>query len=337
MLVKSRIFENYDSYDFKIPLHGGETIYVKKSQRVNDSTKIYASSENSITESFYLVEELGCSPEDCIKTVNCVDGEYIDKGDNLASYTKRDGLTRKVVISNCSGIVDLSRIEKGFIDILGEESSVVFESNFSGVVKDVMPGSNITITSPATALDISATTIFDEKIFGQLHILDDGKTIPSGVDKKLDLKGKVVWAGPYLSIYLAYKLFQRGASALLTYAMEYEEFRKLGLPVGVVEGFGKVHCDEYFVKEFLKFNNHFVVLDGDEKQLFVAKDHQDGNVDSTYFVEGLLGSKVISRHFAHYGHIGIVTQVHDIDLVTVEFSNTGSAMVDIGSLDFINS
>jgi hypothetical protein len=197
-----------------------------------------------------------------------------------------------------------------------------------------LPGSHITVNSPASALDLSAVTLFDEKIFGNIEILNRENKLVSSIPD-INLKNKIVWIGSYLPINLALKVFQKGASAIITYSMEYEDFKNIGLPIGVVEGFGKIYCDGKFLKEFYKLDKKFTVLDGGEIQLFIAKHEQMEHRDNKFFVTELLGAQVISRHSAHYGYIGTIVQINDLNYVTVDFDNSGKSIVDLGSLDFI--
>jgi hypothetical protein len=335
MLIKAKLFEHYNNYRFNIPLNGGERIFVSNNQRIKIGDNIFSKTDNSIKESYFLVDELMCKTSDCLKYVTCIDGSYVEKGEVLAQKARKNGLTLKQIVAGVSGVVELDRLSKGFIDILAEEEEVVIKSNFNGIVSEVLPGSYISIDSPASALDLVATTLFDEKLFGNLVFLTDGIGVISSIPD-IDIKGKIVWAGSYLPLALALKLFQRGVSAVLTYSMEYEDFKNLGLPVGVIEGFGKIHCDEKFFKELYKLNEKFVVLDGQEHQLFIAKQSQQERVEDKHFVKELLGATVISRHSAHYGYIGTIVQIHDLDYVSVDFQFAGKAIVDIGSLDFIS-
>jgi hypothetical protein len=334
MLIKAKIFEHYNKYSFKIPLTGGEKLYVKNQQKISSEDPLFSKSENRIKESYFLVDELGCKSSDCYKYVTCINGEYIEKGEILAEKKGRNGLTVKRIIAKTSGIVDFDRLNKGFIDVLAEEENITVKSNFAGIVTDVLPGSHIVINSPASALDLAGTTLFNEKLFGNLIFLNNGNEILSEIPD-VDLKGKIVWVGSYLPLSLALKAFQKGARALLTYSMEYEDFKDLGLPVGVIEGFGKIHCDEKFLKELYKLNNKFAVLDSTENQLFAAKKEQQEKINRDFFIKELLGASVISRHSAHYGYIGTIVQINDLNYVTVDFGTSGKSIVDLGSLDFI--
>lgn len=335
MLIKARILEHYSNYSFKIPLTGGERLYVKNQQEIGLGDSLFSKTDNRIRESYFLVEELGCSSSECFKYISCINGSYVEKGEVLAQKTSKKGLTVKQIVATVSGIVDLERLNKGFVDILAEEEEITVESNFSGVVTDVLPGDHISINSPASVLDLSVTTKFGEdKIFGNLTFINKELGILSEVPD-IDLKGKIVWVGPYLPLSLAMNVFKKGARGILTYSMEYEDFKDLGLPVGVIEGFGKIHCDEKFLEHLYKLEDKFVVLDRGENQLFAAKQRQEQPPSKEFFVNELLGAQVISRHSAHYGYIGHIVQINDLNYVTVDFGKSGKSIVDLGSLDFI--
>jgi hypothetical protein len=335
MLIKARILEHYNNYNFKIPLIGGERIYIKNQQKITSGESLFSKTDNRIKESYFLVEELGCKSSECLRYISCINGSYVEKGEVLAQKASKRGLTVKQIVSGVSGIVDLERIKKGFIDILAEEEEITIKSNFSGTVTDVLPGDHININSAASVLDLSATTLFDEKIFGSMVFLNKEGGIMSDIPN-IDLKNKIVWAGSYLPLTLALKIFKKGARAILTYCIEYQDFKDLGLPIGVIEGFGKIHCDEIFLKELYKLEDKFVVLDNAEKQLFAAKEQQREQSDREFFVKELLGAQVISRHSAHYGYIGSIVQINDLNYVTVDFDKSGKSIVDLGSLDFIS-
>ena len=335
MLIKAKTFEHYNNYSFKIPLSGEEKLYVKNNHKVSLGDALFSKTDNRIKESYFLVDELGCRVSEAFKYISCIDGSYVEEGEELAQKQSKNGLTVKKIIATVSGIVDMSRLNKGFIDILAEEEEITVKSSFLGTITNVLPGSHIDITSPSSVLDLAATTIYDKKIFGNILFLTKEKEIISEIPN-IDLKGKIVWVGAYLPLSLAFKVFKKGARAILTYSMEYEDFRDLGLPVGVIEGFGKIHCDEKFFAQLYKINERFVVLDGQENQLFIAKENQREQSEREYFVQELLGAQVTSRHSAHYGYIGNIVQINDLNYVTVDFGSSGKSIADIGSLDFIS-
>ncbi len=334
MLIKARLFEHYSTYNFSIPLKGGERINVKTKENVSPGDLLFTKEENRIKESYFLIEEFNCKLKECSKYIKCIDGSYVEKGEILAQKKTKNGLTVKQVISGNAGIIDLDRLQEGFIDILSEEEKSEVHSQFSGIIKDILPGSYIEIESSVSALDLVGTTLFEEKVFGEVVLLTNDEQVISTVPD-INLKDKIVWAGPYLPNNLALKLFKKGVKAIITYCMEYEDFKNFKLPIAVIEGFGNIHCSEKFLKEINKIDGNFAIVDPDENQLFIIKDKQKKTDNQSYFVKELLGATVISRHSAHYGYIGTVVQVNDLNYVTVDFGKSGKSIVDIGSLDFI--
>lgn len=334
MLIKANIFEHYNTYNFSIPLKGGENIKVKNWANVSPGDLLFTKEENRIKESYFLIEEFNCKLKDCPQYVKCIEGSYIEKGEILAQKKIKNGLTVKQIISGESGIVDLDRLKEGFIDILSEEERTEVHSQFRGIIKDILPGSYIQIQSCVSALDLVGTTHFEEKIFGEVVLLTKDEQITTTIPD-INLKDKIVWAGPYLPNNLALKIFKKGAIAIIAYCMEYEDFKNFKLPIAVIEGFGNIHCSEKILKEILKLKGKFAIVDPGEDQLFVIKDKQNKSANDSYFVKELLGATVISRHSAHYGYIGTVVQVNELNYVTVDFGKSGKSIVDLGSLDFI--
>ncbi len=335
MEIRSRIFEKYDSYKFSIPLSGQEQIFVKQGGYIKKGTKMFESSSNSIKKSIYIPKTLNCKIEDTLKCVNRIDGEYIEQGEVIAFIKSKNGLSVTEVFAPASGVLDLSRVQNGYVDILGEEGSSEFISNFDGYVNSVNPTDGLVITAPAVAIDAVAMTKSDTKYFGQLEILDDGRSVVTEESLKDDYSGKIVWMGPYLYKRIAVELFERGALALITYAMSYEEFRNIGLPVTVLGGFGSVHCDPQFITKLISFKDALVVLDGTESQMFVVGEYSVCN--SEWFVKTVINQKVVSYSPTLHGYIGKVVDIHeDSNYLLVDFGSKGTILVHIGTVSFVD-
>jgi len=150
-----------------------------------------------------------------------------------------------------------------------------------------------------------------------------------------DYRGKIVWVGPYLYNRVAIELFEKGAVAILTYAMSYTEFREIGLPIMILGGFGSVHCDVVFLKKLLTFRNKFVMLDTYQNQLFILSDSDLTNRE--WFVKQYINQSVISRSQLTYGYIGkILDYDQDSNNVLVDFGKKGTSLMNIGLIDFID-
>lgn len=335
MEIRSRVFEKYDSYKFEIPLNGREKLFVNQGGYIKKGTELFETNISTVKKSIYIPKTLDCRIEDSPKCISRINGEYIEQGEVIANRRSSGGLTVTEIIAPVSGILDLSRIGKGYADILGEESSSLFVSNFDGYINTINPTDGLIITAPAVAIDAVAMTKTENKYFGHLEILDDGKSIVTEGSLKDDYTGKIVWVGPYLYKKVAVELFERGAIALVTYAMSYEEFRNIGLPVAVLGGFGAVHTDKQFLDKFLELKDNIVVLDETESQLFVIGDFKIEN--SEWFVKTVLNQKVISCSPSLQGYVGKVVDIHeDSNYVLVDFDKKGTVLVHIGTLNFID-
>lgn len=335
MEIRNRVFEKYEDFEFKIPLTGKESIQVNPGDTVNVGDTIFNRSESSLKKSIYLPKAINCKLEECKESILRIDGEYIENGEVIARRMGSGRLTQTELISPASGILDLSRVKSGYIDILGEERVSLFEANFKGEVESIDPTDGLVIKSNATCIDLVATTKIQDKYFGKLEILGDGRSIVKEDILDLDYRGKIVWVGPYLYKKVAIELFERGAVAVITYSMSYTEFRSIGLPIAVLGGFGTVHCDSLFLEQFLNLKDNLVVLDGTENQLFVIGFSRPYNLD--WFVDVYTNQRVISRSPSHYGYIGKILEMHEESTYAlVDFDKKGSVLIPLTLLEFID-
>ncbi len=335
MEIRSRLLEKYTDYKFSIPLKGNEKVYAKQGSYVKVGDPLFESYISGVKKSIYLPNALRCKIDDCNKYINRVDGQYIEEGEVIAQKTSVGGLSIVEIVSPVTGILDLSRLSRGYIDILGEESGHILKSDFDGYVNVVNPNDGMVVTTNALCIDMVASTKTEEKFFGKLEILADGNSIVTGKILEDDYTGKIVWVGPYLYDQVAFELFEKGAVAVLTYSISYTEFREMRLPVAVLGGFGSVHCDPKFIQKLVSLKGRLVILDGQENQLFVISDSKQSNMD--WFVDKYLGQQVISRASSSYGYIGKIADVQeDFDYVFVDFDKKGKSLLHIGDLDFID-
>lgn len=334
MEIRSRIFEKYENYRFKIPLRNTDRVVIGEG-RVNIGDTLLERVETPLKKSLSVTKVLKCKNEECESYIVRVDGEYIEEGEIIASKTSSGKLSVVELISPINGILDLNRIKMGYVDILGEESSSVIKSDFSGYVETVNPIDGLVVVTDAVCVDGVVTTKSDDKFFGKLDVLGDGRSILKESSLESDYTGKIVWVGPYLYNKVAIELFERGAVAVITYAMAYSEFREIGLPIMILGGFGSVHCDNVFVNKLLEFKDKFVMLDSSENQLFILS---SSNIENKgWFVNIYVNQLVISRSSSTYGYIGKIMEYdQDSNNVFVDFGNKGKLLMNIGLLDFID-
>jgi len=334
MEIRSRVFEKYQNYRFKIPIKSTDRIMIGEG-KVNIEDTLFERMDTPLKKSLSVTKILKCKNEECEKYIIRVDGEYLEEGEVIARKTSSGKLNIVELVSPISGILDLNRVKMGYVDILGEESVSVVKSDFAGYIETVNPLDGLVVITDAVCVDGVVTTKSDEKFFGKLEILGDGKTILKESSLDDDYSGKIVWVGPYLYNKVAVELFERGAVAVITYAMSYSEFRDIGLPIILLGGFGSVHCDTVFLNKFLEFRGKFVMLDSSENQLFILS---TSNIENkSWFVNVYTNQLVISRSTSTYGYIGKIMEYDkDSGNAFVDFGSKGKTLMSIGLLDFID-
>jgi hypothetical protein len=341
MIIRHKIFEKYEDYNFNIPYKSGDRVLVDRGDGLKDGTELIQKKESSIKYSFYLPEQIDVQIPKLIEHINCIDGEFVNKGDVLAEKVSSGGLTVKKLLSPAQGVVDLTRIESGYLDLLGEESEVLIRSNFKGKVEDINPVDGINIVADAYALDV--LSISDSlirkrngrKLVGEFVVLGEGKDLllRSEGDNYQD---KIVFTGKYLHTELLHDLFEKGALFVLTYSMDYEDFRKQGLPVGVIGGFGEIHSSRSIMDLISSMDKKLAVVEYDENQVFFITDDNTYKTKEETFVKSAIGSRVISRSSANYGMLGNIVSMEEEMFATVEWEGGQRSIVNIATVEFVS-
>jgi len=342
MIVRRRIFEKYKDYHFSIPYQSGDKVSVKTSESIKRGEEILTKSGSHIVHSLYLPEEIDAQIGKLKEYINCIDGELVEKGDVLVERVMSGGLSVKKVISPVQGVVDLSRLKNGYLDILGEEEETVIKSSFEGVVEGIDPVDGINIVSNAYALDLLSISDTNNRGKKERRIVGEFSVIGNGIDLVLkadeeSYRDKIVFTGKYLHPELLYDLFQKGALFVLTYSMDYTDFRKQGLPVGIIGGFGEIHSSKVMTKLISSMNGTFAVVDYDENQIFFVTNHKVYVNKEELLVKTLVGSTVISRSLSNYGMLGKVVGVEEeSNYINVEWESTQRTIINIGSVEFVS-
>lgn len=342
MIIKHRIFEKYTDYKFNIPYKSGDRVLVNRGDKVVKGTELIKKKESGIKYSFYVPEQIDVEVGKLKNYINCIDGEFVNKGDILAEKVVSGGLAIKKLISPYQGVVDLTRLDSGYLDLLGEENEVIIKSNFIGLVEEINPVDGICVVSDSYAIDllcISDTHMRskkDRKVIGEFVVLGEGKDLLLKAED-ISYQDKIVFVGKYLHTELLQDLFEKGASFVLTYSMDYEDFRRQGLPVGVIGGFGEIYSSKNILEIISSMNGNFAVIDYDESQLFFVSSDRRYSVKEDLFVKSAMGSMVISRSLSNYGMLGRVSSLEDDEMyVTVEWEGGQRSIANIATVEFIS-
>ncbi len=336
MILRHRLLENYEEYTFKIPVSSRDRVLVKGGDRVEEGTEIFLRKGNYVRHSFFLPDQLNCSIQNIPDCIACIDGELIGEGDILAEKVVSGGLTVKRLIAPSSGIVDLTRARHGYIDILGEEQESLVKSTFNADIVDVNPLDGITFKTSALALDlISISNTQSITLAGEFKTINTGKDVKlKGEDTSYE--DKIVFVGKHLHHGLLKDLFEKGAKFVLTYSMDYQDYRNQGLPIGIIGGFGEIFSGEKFLQELSALEGCYAIVDFEECQVFFLKDTKKLGKKESVFVKNLVGSKIVSRASGSYGMNGEIVEVEGSGYATVEWENGGRSIVSLGSMEFVS-
>jgi len=183
--------------------------------------------------------------------------------------------------------------------------------------------------------DLNISKEKNRKLVGQFTTLGEGKDLLLEASDD-NYQDKIVFVGKYLHTDLLHDLFEKGALFVLTYSMDYEDFRKQGLPVGVVGGFGEMYSSMEIIERISSMDKKLVVVDYEESQLFFVTDDTRYGVNKEVFVRSAIGSIVISRSLSNYGMLGNVVSMEDEQYITVEWDGGQRSMVNIASVEFVS-
>lgn len=343
MIIRHELITKYDSYIFKIPYGVRDKVMVKVGEMVKPGDNLVERKNNSKAYSLFVPNQLEISIKEIPKYLMCIDGEFVNEGDVLVEKPNQGGLTVAKLIAPVEGVVDLERIGSGYLDILGEEGESVSKSTFTGKVIDVNLVDGIVFESSASAMDIKILSKMyqkgePEKIIGEFVVVGDGSSLQLKADDNTDYANKIVFAGKYLHTSLLQDLFERGASFVLAYSMEYPDFRKQTLPIGLLGGFGEISCSNSIMSLLSARNGDLCSIDLDESQIFFLSDRKEkAEKKDSSFVQNAVGSTIRSLSPANYSMLGKVSGIEeDRAYISVEWENGAKGLIEIGSVEFVS-
>ncbi|MDD4382443.1 MAG: hypothetical protein PHE21_03855 [Candidatus Dojkabacteria bacterium] len=339
MILKHRLLEKYSNYQFKIPVGRGDKVLVEENDIVKVGTELLRKKTSTITYSFYIPDQIGCPIERIKEYITCMDGQFVDAGEVLAEKPSMSGLTVKKLISPSAGVIDMSRLEGGYLDLFGEEKEYILKSTFEGVVSNVNTLDSITVKASSIALDLLAISKKQNDtnyITGDFVSIGNSKDVILRTDERT-FEDKIVFVGKHLHPELLQDLFEKGAKFVLTYSMNYPDFRNQGLPVGVIGGFGEMYSSDEIVETISSMNGKFAIVDFDESQIFFVTEKYQKDESQSLFVHNLIGKQIISHSLGNYGMVGEVVGVEDDDIyITVQWGNGSRSIINMGSVEFIS-
>lgn len=342
MIIKHQIVNEYTNYKVKIPFKSTDDVLVKSGDKLKVGDELLRRKESSKLYSFYVPDEIPVRAQDVKKYATCIHGELVKEGDVLVEKEMTGGLTVKKLISPTDGVVDMDRVESGYIDILGDEDIKTFKSSFTGDVLDTNLVDGIVLDAKAYAMDIKIVSKMcqeghseSKKIFGEFVTVGDGDNLLLKADQK-DYTNKIVFAGKYLHTSLLQDLFEKGAAFVLTYSMEYSDFRRQTLPLGILGGFGEISCGDSILSLITSKKGVLSVVDLEERQIFFLSDYRAGKKEKSFLLNAK-GATVRSLALSNYSMIGkVIDTEEEAGYISVEWENGSKGIANIGAVEFIS-
>ena len=330
------------SKEILIPFEGKVKSCIKLGSNFEKGEELFQVESRKLLGSYSVARDLEVKPEKTVDFVTRIEGEYITKNGVIAERTFSGGLMSKRILSEHEGIVNLSKVRMGYVNILSELGLKSYNSNFNGVVKDIDFSRGIFIESDAFELPIFFSNgKLEENIFGELHVLSDIESVPSVKKMQKSFEGKVVFAGRFLYPELATELFRRGCKFVLAGSMNYDDLKNLNVPIGVMLGFGNIHFDTVRLDFLREFDGLSVSIpkEGNIIQFPVGMNDKISRlIEQKYYTDSLQkGDIVKSRDLDSFGLIGeIVSFDEDGKFVKVLVQDGSNFTVNIENLELYN-
>jgi hypothetical protein len=333
----------------QIPFEGTMKSVLKKGDKFTKGTELFSVEKSSLLESYFLPNELGIKVGELQKYIRRIEGEYVSKGDVIAERLVSGGLKSKRVISESEGIVDFSKLNLGYLNIVSETAAQKFESSFKGEIKEVNFGKGITIETDVCQMPFMyanteiATKYFNgfQSTFGEFLVLNDGMSVGSTKHLPDSLENKIVFAGRFLYPELAVELFRRGCKFVLVGSMDFNDLNNLELPVGVMTGFGNMYVDSTVLFAFKQLEGFQVSVStelGLVQFLVGLNDKISQLFQQEYYVESIKkGNIVRSKEVESYGLVGEVISIEDDGNYALVAMQEGSqVLIDMENLELYN-
>ncbi len=345
MITTYSLYKFVKDYLLLIPLRGEWNIYVKEGDSVKPGDLLFETLDRKVIQSFYLPQELGIKAKDAADYVCRVDGEFVMPNEILAERVVAGGLSIKTLYSDKEGIIDYSRLNQGFIDILSEGKNEKEFALFDGIIEKIDKKLGIYIKTDVLETRKFYFSEFEKNIkfldidtlSGRLSFVGDGSSVYSVKNLTERYDGEIVWAGRFIYPALASAILERGAIAVLAYAMDYKDFEKIDFPLVITGGFGHLPMSSLYLHFWKSLQGSYIKLNAVNHNLIVA-----GRSVTLYSnpyrkceVAFKIGDKVRCLDVNHWGEVGLVADVLD-NSVTVKLEKGTSLIPEVLLQKFVS-
>lgn len=252
---------------------------------------------------------LNMKSADVREYIECIHGERLQKGDILIRRKKGILGKEKVIFSPCSGVVDLSEIDRGIIKILGVAKETIIHSGVRGKVLGIIKDKQVIIATKV--LRMKPFGIWGDNIQGDLFYL--GKK--GVIERKVDLKGSIVVTDDNLDMEDYKQIALAGVKGIISGGIERDILdqiileRYFGMSICILEGYGNFRLSKQYATILERNDGHICQIDPSNKEIVLT--NIEGIDDTFNKTQRLIKKvKVNDRVQAfdgdHWGMYGIV-------------------------------
>lgn len=220
-------------------------------------------------------------------------GKTIYQGELLASREELLGLRKRFLLSPVDGIIDFYDQEKGNLRIKLLPKISKIASGVYGIV-DHIDSNTGQVTIRTTATIIHGLFGSGKEREGILHVLDSAQTLVSSNQITEQMHGRILVGGAIVFLEALEKMINTNTFGIITGGINSKDYKAMvggdwnfsqrhwsdvGLTLMVTEGFGAISMGEDIFSILTKFDNRFVILDGNRSRLILPSGDQNSIIN----------------------------------------------------------
>lgn len=326
---------NIDSeYSLKRKLFLGLKPAVSKGMEINSDAVLASGETSDEIVSIDLSRELGVKEQDASKTMLCLHGEMVKKGDKIAQ--RRKGLVGKdkFIYAQKSGVIDLTNIELGIVKLVSPAKENTIYSGVRGKVQRIIKDDEVVILTKVQRV-IPFQIYGNKDVQGEIVFFEKGL---ARSDIRANLRGCVIAVNSLSSPELLRELVLKGIAGLIVSSIDLSNLplkQLSGLTVCVLDGLGDLQFQP-MVAELLKLNDGCLcVIDKTSNELILTSEQGMTLIQpqSSDFKLLVPGDTVEVLAFDNWGSYGEVQEIRQNSAIVKLFKK--DTIVEVSDLNIL--
>lgn len=316
---KTKFYE--EKYILARKIQQGLDVCVEKGDKVKRDTILASGEFLEEKKRLDLSGELGIKPFEVKRSLFCLNGEMVKKGDIVAKMYTKIVRKEKRINAPTTGVISLDEINLGFLKILGISKESAVQSGVEGIVTSAIKNKNISIETHV--LKLKPFLILGKSVQGEIYHVTKRQNIGPNLADSILLCNFNVDAAYLreLALNRVAGIIVPGIDTLLVERLKLE--RLWGLSIVIMEGYGELNLDTDTL-ELLKMNDGFLsIMDTKEQEIVLTNFRKDDlKKDESTLASLNTKNRVQISSFDSWGAFGAVEKIRDqVAEVALESSN----------------